>query len=879
MFTVVFSSERTSQWRKDYDFLFHPLREAGELCFCDWYEDKNTIGEAVPGLYGMIKGKKEWRAIILNLDSLDLYPPEQADALDEEPAPNAAASEDAPNALSGDLADAASSANDQIQTQASANAAGAHDQDDSLPEDTSDILRPKPQNPFDYSEKDKDTEPHQSRVPIIRLAHMLAGYEFTDIQGFEPVFEYFDSELETKCDIKEKDLDAFFAIQKHFGEVRFMALLPGTKVTDGSETADGADIAIYDDATKAFLTAKDEAVPFFMDSSQNCFDCRAIRSDCDHPVETFKCKPDEIKLVYAPCVDKDEGAAESVEASVLVKEKVCLSLSEYRRIGNVLRRGDHLTPVYHTISASETILEKQEQLKKSFQFADKRPTELLLFATRHNAEPDEKKSMRNAWKRVTQVEPTLFWQNNHYPTCCRFLYMDIMSQDRIRFKQDLIRFWLSVLLLAHNNLESGILKAYNLYRIHLEIDEQELFYALNRQLNTLEAAYNVVQSELQFKPESSFAPDENLLADEIVTVNFVNDKAAEMVHERPVEYFSEGDRKEEQKKREEENQRISDEKQKSLKVSNKRRELDRVVGNLRMRAYSFLPQHYVLDEYQTVELQKKKRDKERSLILSGSHSPEVFEAKQKEEQEEQEKIKKSADEKLEAQRATRMNGDVVKYAGIVAACIVVLGNGTYIVQSAVYSDTTWDNISALGASLLVTLFIIVCGAACAFFMIRRNHSDSERAESEYEQTLQSLDKRERKNAEPLSKFYSDLLTYFKLQAIYRGINNRKEDDIASRRQLIGYSTAIKEAMRRDEHWLHLYGFERMPVKLLYTEDFSEKPSKNSIFYFEADNGENTVSLNKTTELLSVYRFIRQVTIERDYLLDEESEDANEDNRG
>lgn len=870
MFTVVFSSERTRQWRKDYDFLFQPLLESGELCFCDWYEDKNTIGEAVPGLYGMIKGKKEWRAIILNLDSLDLYPPEQADVLDEAPAPNTATPADAPNALFGDPADAASSAdNGQIHPQAGTAVIGAHDQDESIPEDAADIFRPKKQNPFDYSEIDNDVEPHESRIPIIRLAHMLAGYEFTDIQGFEPVFEYFDSELETQCVITEKDLDAFFAIQKHFREVRFMALLPGTKVTAGSETADGADIAIYDDATKAFLTAKDEAVPVLLDSSQDCFDCCAIRSDCDHPAETFKCKPDEIKLVYAPGVDKDKQDTETV----------CISLSEYRRIGDILRRGDHLTPVYRTIRASDAILEKQEQLKKSFQFADKRPTELLLFATRHNAERDEKKSMRNVWNRVTQVEPTLFWQSNHYPTCCRFLYMDIMSQDRIRFKQDLICFWLSVLMLAHNNLESGILKAYNLYRIHLDIDERELFYALNRQLNTLEAAYNVVQSELQFKPESSFAPDENLLSKEEVTINFVNDKAAEILHERSVEYYSEGDRREEQKKREEENQRISDEKQKSLKVSNKQRELDRAVGNLRMRAYSFLPKHYVLDEYQAVELQKMKRDLERSLIQSGPHSPEVFEATQKKEQEEQEKILKRAHEKLESQKATLMNWGVVKYAGIIAACIVVLGNGTYIVQSAVYSDTTWDNISALGASLLVTLFIIVCGAACAIFMIRRNHADLKRAVDEHEQTIQSLDKHERVNEKKHRDFYSDLLTYFKLQAIYRGINNRKEDDIASRRQLIGYSTAINEAMRRDEHWLNLYGFERMPVKLPYMDGFAEKPSKNPIFYFEADNGENTVLLNKTTELLSVYRFIRQITIERDYLLEEESEDAHEDNRG
>ncbi|MBO4350996.1 MAG: hypothetical protein J6A01_08635 [Proteobacteria bacterium] len=868
MFTVVFSSVHSSQWRKDYDFLFQPLRETGELCFCDWYddEDKKTIEEAVPGLYGIIKGKKEWRAIILNLDSLKLYPPEQADPSEVEMSSGTAASSGAQTALHADTPETSSPADHDKE------GAAAADSKSEAPQNavaSSEIFCPKSQNPFDYSESDKDPDPHQSRVPIIRLAHMLAGYEFTDIQGFEPVFEYFDSELDKKCVITEKSLDAFYAIQKHFDEVRFMAQLPDANGAELPKTADEADIEIFDAATKSFLTAKDDSIPVLTDSSFDSFICRAVRRNSPQQNKNFERKPDEIELVYAPCADNDEEDVETIR----------LSLSEFRRIGNVLHREEHLTPVYRTIHADDAILEKQDRLKKSYQFADKRPTELLLFATRHIAEVDEKKSICNAWNRVTHIEPALFWQTNHYPTCCRFLYMDIMSQDRIRFKQDLIQFWLAVLLLAHNNLESGVLKAYNLYRIHLDIDETEFFYALNRQLNTLEAAYNVVQTELQFKPESSFAPDENLLDNETVTINFVNDKAAEMLHSREIEYYSEGDRRLEQKRREEENQKISDEKQKSLKVSNKQRELDRAVSNIRMRAYSFLPKHYVLDEYQTIELQKKKMALERSLIKSGSHSPEVFEATQKQEQEEQEKIIKGAHEKLETQKATLMNRDVIKYAGIVAACIVVLGNGTYIIQSAVHSDTAWSNFSALGASLLVTLFIIVCGAACALFMIRRNHADLKRAVDAHERTIQDLNKREHIHEQVHGDFYSDLLTYFKLQAIYRGIHNRKEDDIDSRKQLIGYSSAIKDAMRRDEHWLNLYGFERIPVKLLYTDGFSEKPNKNPIFYFESDNGEYTVSLNKTTELLSVYRIIKQITIERDYLQDDESEDVMDDNRG
>lgn len=143
MYTVIILNKQSSDLLKDFKFLFKPFVDKGVIGFCDWNEAGTDVKTSVPDLCGLIKGKKDWRALIVNTDSIYGYMNRPA---------------------------------------------------------------PKKNNPFDYSEFDKDPLPHESTVPMIRLTHIIGGYTALVAKEFEKGFEYFDSSLGEKVRVRESDL-------------------------------------------------------------------------------------------------------------------------------------------------------------------------------------------------------------------------------------------------------------------------------------------------------------------------------------------------------------------------------------------------------------------------------------------------------------------------------------------------------------------------------------------------------------------------------------------------------------------------------------------------------------------------------------------------
>lgn len=131
MHTVIILSKHSSDLLKDYRFLFRPFTEKGLVSFCDWNESGTDLTASVPDLYKLIKGRLQWRAVIV----------------DTEPA--------------------FGRKNGPV---------------------------PDEKNPFDYpgEAQDPSEPPHPSSVPIIRLTHMLCGYPSSPVKNFEDGYEYTD---------------------------------------------------------------------------------------------------------------------------------------------------------------------------------------------------------------------------------------------------------------------------------------------------------------------------------------------------------------------------------------------------------------------------------------------------------------------------------------------------------------------------------------------------------------------------------------------------------------------------------------------------------------------------------------------------------------
>ena len=1110
MFTVIFVNHRAEQQRKNYQFLFQPFIEANEMCFCPWFTEGENVEDAVPDLYRILKGKKEWRAIVLHMDSIDETKKQKAETEDGD---------------DDDVEVCAYSASER--------------------------------NPFDYSHIDRVQEPHSSEIPLIRLTHMLAGYEYSTIREYEEVYEYFNDELDEKRMIPKASFENFYKIQKKLDDVQIRRRIvnqndvqnmteDGVKdenlephylfasyfnektgqtvrisfdlifkllkfqnlvfqfdnrylyITEASEEPEiitkdclyrtckyhGDDCSvsifqqecidyfllhqieyqlIYRPTNSAEILILDEENLYieYMDERLRKV-CRVLLNDWYKTYRLFKLKSKkDIRLIYVDGTDErelertnvfidnrqvrstrpinfsidelenyhkldavgdeteiryfrklagDSGIVtedldkqnllmESVDCGVSMSERFSMNsvdmfrllqthkyalqfsylpaseritdetgvssehgdsldylsamgagidnetagldteinasgvelkslvsddginigqavtggaktdgnwsedvqfetaddaivsqgyieidrnslylylpssedsvqiyLHELLEIEDVFARKDELKLTHRAVKHDSEQLQKQKELNRQYQFSDNRPLELLLFATRHKSETDEKQTFSNAWNSVFDTDKSRFWEFNHYPVNCRFLYMDIMSSENYRFEQDLLNYWIAVLLMARQG--AGSLKAYNLYRIRLDLNEEDLNYALNRQLNILQAAYKTLKLELQCAEDYTFKPNEVLFTEEKVTINFDRDQALDMLQREKRSAFSSGDREAELKELNDDSHKITKEKMLSLKTGNKQRVLDNAVKLIRQRTFEFANEEYLLDDYQIKELQAQKTDYERKLLNNGIYSPEEFEEiMRKAEIENRNKIE-AATKAREDNEKTKMTWDVVKTVCLVALGLIVVGNGTYIVQSAMQSDVVSENLYNLFISIVVTLIIVALAAACAYFVFRQYSSELEHRENEFKNTVSTVQKADEPFEKQYGDFYSDLLTYLKLQAMYVGMDARKKNDIVSHRRLLEYSRAIHNALDRNEKWLRMFGLERIALKKVYTEGFQEVPVKNPMFYFETVGDDDVVRLNEHEQMKAAYSFVEHVWIERDYLADD-----------
>lgn len=156
MHTVIILSKHSSDLLREYRYLFQPFADRGLLSFCDWNESGNDLETSIPDLYKQIRGKEEWKAVIVSAESV--YGKRKG------PVPDV-------------------------------------------------------KNPFDFPvEVPEDAIPHDSSVPLVRLTHMLCGYPATPVKNFEEAYEYTDIETGETRRVRASELsqEEFYALAETY---------------------------------------------------------------------------------------------------------------------------------------------------------------------------------------------------------------------------------------------------------------------------------------------------------------------------------------------------------------------------------------------------------------------------------------------------------------------------------------------------------------------------------------------------------------------------------------------------------------------------------------------------------------------------------------
>lgn len=79
MYTVIIQSPETARLGRDWRRLFfEDFIDRGELDFCTWIKSGDSVDTALPALYDLIAGKREWRAVVVQSEQDRLEGPESA---------------------------------------------------------------------------------------------------------------------------------------------------------------------------------------------------------------------------------------------------------------------------------------------------------------------------------------------------------------------------------------------------------------------------------------------------------------------------------------------------------------------------------------------------------------------------------------------------------------------------------------------------------------------------------------------------------------------------------------------------------------------------------------------------------------------------------
>jgi hypothetical protein len=114
------------------------------------------------------------------------------------------------------------------------------------------------------------------------------------------------------------------------------------------------------------------------------------------------------------------------------------------------------------------------------------PSEIILVRTRDVTYRDDSEIIKQAWENHSEADSSNFRERNLYPQCCKFLVYDIEKRGMMYEERDALRYWISLLTLAINSVDSNILQPHKLYNLSVNIDNdsmRDIFQDTAKKLN------------------------------------------------------------------------------------------------------------------------------------------------------------------------------------------------------------------------------------------------------------------------------------------------------------------------------------------------------------------------------------------------------------
>ena len=478
------------------------------------------------------------------------------------------------------------------------------------------------------------------------------------------------------------------------------------------------------------------------------------------------------------------------------------------------------------------------------------PREILLVTVSSYRSSDEaliRKSHR-AWYDSTLREDENFARLNHYPYTCRFLVYPMDHSGTLNRDKDFFLLWTALTVLVANPTDSDVLQAGKLYRLGVQLDQEELHARLQLALDRLDLAEENLQKELekQQKLEESKHPGIPKYRVEI-PVSFASGQMNDAKLEDFAKFLT-------ALNPEDLEQWIGYKELSEAELARVLREvdryLDRAADRLRRSSYYDETQVYPLSEYQIEDLRDSlEQDYENMLnqqeILPGENSD----------------IREKA-EKADSEVRNAVLRRITFRQAIRALLIPIL-----LCLAAFAAGIAPDAYEILGIAVLVSA-ILYCLVLWIVLILRRK--SLLRLAEKYRSLIEAMYQELRQNANVFAHFLSSVASHVHgcsfLDHVARKQNAEDNACYHIRRRLKAFELFREKVCA----WANAFNVVLNCSDSRWMEQENETPKADETLFSMQDSENSTVELNRTGVLLNTpFCFVKSVEIRREEILDDE----------
>ena len=497
-----------------------------------------------------------------------------------------------------------------------------------------------------------------------------------------------------------------------------------------------------------------------------------------------------------------------------------------------------------------------KELCQKYEFDGVAPSSIVVITVREGFDNDGDAGA--AWKERSESKSSKFWKRNLYPSKCRFLVYDFEKKGPVQRNADEFGFWLSVMLLASNEIDPDVLQAYRLYNFKTKISKAKMNECFQKTVNNLKSARYVIEREIRKDIEKQLSVETKLPSyrlDVPVSIK-LPDSGERTVDETRFGVLSKGINKELGMWLTERNA-VEDCLDESIR--NVERTLDMTANRIRECCVFTEDEVTCLDQYQTEDMERETGEIYREIVdiqgnlpmTRASENPEIAEASTN--------VMKNLHRRVVWRNALNAFG--------LSLVLIILGQVPALVNLAVNKvGSIWYILCTI---VLSWLMVIVA----AFIVVFVQNIKTQKLIDHYNDLMSRAFNSLVGDASIFSKYLSNIASHSR-GCSYMNLSARKKHQVDSM-QVSKYRhiKAINVFLGKLKTWSVAYhldvDFDENVINEYATVNTTISPAHSNMYTFEI-GGAYSVEVNKTgTTIVSPFAFVDAIEIVREELYDDD----------